>query len=257
MFRNLTQHIDLAQIAFWVFFLLFLGMVWFLRRNDKREGYPMYASPFTRQRLLGFPLPPPPHTYVLNEGGRTDTPHLYQQAGPRAEPFRRFDGTPYTPVGNPLTACLGPGAWVMRRDEPMMTEKHEPVLKPLRELDDWTIAAGETDPRGMTVFDWRWRGVGRVHDIWVDRAIRIIRLLEIDLDGGGRVLTPIYHTNINEKRREVRVTALQAHQFPGIPMPAQDNLITAREDERLNAYFAAGRFYRQSDLTDPQLGARG
>lgn len=257
MFRNVTQYIDLPQAAFWVFFLLFVGMCLYLRRNDKREGYPMYASPFTPQRLLGFPLPPPPHTYLLNEGGTTDTPHLYEQAGPRGTPFRKFDGTPYTPSGNPLTACLGPGAWVMRRDEPMQTEKHEPVLKPLRELEDWWIDEDETDPRGMTVFDWRWHPVGRVHDIWVDRAIRIMRLLEVELHDGSRVLVPIYHTNINERTREIHVTSLHAHQFHGIPMPARDNLITAREDERLNAYFAAGRFYRASDLTDPQLGARG
>jgi hypothetical protein len=53
MFRNVTQHIDLPQIAFWLFFLAFVAICYFLRKNDKREGYPLKASPFTGERLLG------------------------------------------------------------------------------------------------------------------------------------------------------------------------------------------------------------
>ena len=34
-------------------------------------------------------------------------------------------------------------------------------------------------------------------------------------------------------------------------MPVDPGLVTAREDERLNAYYAAGRFYRDTALTDP------
>ncbi len=65
-----------------------------------------------------------------------------------------------------------------------------------------------------------------------------------------RVLVPIYHTVISEKQRTVQVTALRDFQFAGIPMPASLDRITGQEDERLNAYFAAGHFYRNSGLTE-------
>ena len=255
---GLTQHIDLPQAAFWLFFVLFVILCWFLRREDKREGYPMKASPFSRRPLLGSPPPPGAFVYQLNEGGTTVAPHDYDQPPMRARPLYPFDGTPLAPVGNPLLSPLGPGAWVMRRDEPMLTEKHELMLQPLRLLSDWSIEAGDADPRGMTVYDWRWTAVGTVRDVWVDRSIKIVRLLEVELRPGlapGPILVPIYHTNIHERAREVHLTGLRAHQLAQVPMPAAADRITAREDDRLNAYFAAGRFYRDSDASDPPAGA--
>ncbi len=88
-------------------------------------------------------------------------------------------------------------------------------------------------------------------DYWIDGGIKIIRILEIELDatlGGARVLVPIYHTVIREKAREVRVTSLRADQFAAIPRPAKPDEMTGQEDERLNAYCAAGKFYRDSPL---------
>ena len=113
----------------------------------------------------------------------------------------------------------------------------------------------DADPRGMAVFDWRLNRVGRVSELWIDRGIKVIQLLEVELDaasGGTRVLVPIHHTVIREASRRVRVTALWAHQFAEIPMPARLDVITGQEEERLNAYFAAGRFFRGSPLVAPR-----
>lgn len=256
---SITYHIDFAEIALTLFFIGFLGVVWRLRQLDKREGYPMRASPFDPQPMLGVPAPPSPTAYLLNEGGVTVAPHLYPQVESNAAPLYRFDGTPLTPLGNPLLAALGPGAWVMRRDEPMLTEKGELMLQPLRDAHEWSVKEGDADPRGMAVFDSRWHEVGTVHDVWVDKSIKIPRLLEVELRpglGAGRVLVPIFHTRINERAREVQVTALRAHQFADVPVPAAEGQITAREDDRLNAYFAAGRFYRDTDHSDPPEEAR-
>lgn len=240
---EITRYIDLPQIAFWLFFLFFLGLCYHLRRNDKREGYPMKASPFSSRKLLGFPEPGPPLTYVLNEGGTTIAPHFYEPPPTSAEPLYNFDGTPLSPVGNPLLAALGPGAWVMKKDAAARTEDGDLLLQPLRRLPEWKVGKDDATPVGMKVFDWRWNEVGTVHDIWIDLGIKIIRMLEVDV-AAGRFLVPIYHTQINEKRREVRVTALTAAQFADIPRPVHPDTITGREDERLNAYFAAGHFYR-------------
>jgi photosynthetic reaction center H subunit len=246
---SITDHIDLTESALVIFFLGFFATVWYLRRLDKREGYPMKASPFDDKPLLGYPVPPDPVTYKMHEGGETVAPHLDRDPPSAAIPLYRFDGTPLTPTGNPLLSCLGPGAWVLRRDEPMRTEKGEVMLKPLRELEEWSVARTDADPRGMTVFDRGWREIGTVYDIWVDRSIKILRLLEVELKPGlgpARVLVPIFHTHIREREREVRVTALDSRQFADVPLPARDGELTAREDDRLNAYYAAGWFHRDT-----------
>jgi photosynthetic reaction center H subunit len=251
MFRNVTQHIDLPQIAFWLFFVAFVAICYVLRRNDKREGYPLKASPFTAERLLGAPLAATPVTYLLNEGGATSTPHDYPDPPASVLPLYRFDGTPFRPTAGLLGTSLGPGAWVMRNNEPMLNEKGELLLQPLRLCEHWAVSEGEANPCGMAVFDVRWRHIGIVADVWIDRGIRIIKHLEIELRaslGGARVLVPIFHVTINERAREIRVTALSQHEFGEVPMPAAQDRITAREEDRLNAYFAAGRFYR--DMPD-------
>lgn len=38
---TLTPHIDVALIVLNAFFLFFLGLVIYLRREDRREGYPL------------------------------------------------------------------------------------------------------------------------------------------------------------------------------------------------------------------------
>ena len=54
-----ANSIDVAQLAIWLFWLFFLGLVLYLRREDKREGY-------ARDRenpggiAHGFPAPPGP-----------------------------------------------------------------------------------------------------------------------------------------------------------------------------------------------------
>ncbi len=235
--------------AFWLFFLFFLGLVSYNRRWDKREGYPMKASPFSSATSVGFPaMPQDPEVYVLNEGGTTTAPHFYQQAPVSAEPLYQFAGTPLSPVGNPLLAGIGPGSWVQKKDAPMLTEHGDLLLQPLRLLPEWTVGKGEADPRGMTVFDWRWERVGTVRDIWIDRGIKIIRILEIELLpelGGGHVLVPIYHTGDPGERARGAGDGAAVDQFADVPRPASADQITGPEDERLNAYFAAGNFYRR------------
>lgn len=91
---SITRYIDGADAAFWLFIVGFVAVVIYLRRLDKREGYPMKASPFDDTPSLGFPLPLAPHTFELNEGGTTVAPHHYRRRPSRpgrsmASPARR------------------------------------------------------------------------------------------------------------------------------------------------------------------------
>ena len=249
-FGRITERIDVVEIWLWIFFIAFAGVIYYLRKLDKREGYPLKTSPFDPMPRIGFPSPPAPKEYRLMEGGKTIAPHRNPPPPVSARPTHRFGGTPFIPVGNPLRAALGPGAWVMRRDAPMLTEQGELMLQPLRCLADWSVVRGDLDLRGCPVLDRRFVVVGHVHDLWIDRSIKILRLIEVTLQASEspqRVLVPIFHSDIRRADREVRVTALLANQFSDIPHIASPDVITAREDERLNAYFAAARFYRDAD----------
>ena len=66
----------------------------------------------------------------------------------------------------------------------MLTEGGLLLLQPLRLLPDWGVAKEDADPRGMAVFDWRWEEVGVVRDVWVDRGIKVLRILEVELKPG-------------------------------------------------------------------------
>ena len=262
VFGTISNQLDLPTIAFWLFLLFFISLVFWIQRETKREGYPLKASPFTTEQMAGFPPPPSqPATYILSEGGTTQAPHYYPQPPTSAVPVHQFDGTPLAVVGNPLTAAIGPGAWVRKNDAVLLNDRHQNLLSKLSLLHEWSIERSDSDPRGMKVFDWRWNAVGHVSDCWVDTGSKIVRYLVVDLDPAmvpsvRQVIVPIYHTVIKERAREVRVTALWTHQFADVPMPAESHEMTGQEEERLNAYFAAGRFYRDDPMTMPPSGTQ-
>ncbi len=260
----ITQQIDVAQLALIAFFLFFLALVYYLRREDKREGYPLDepGPQMHHGRLIGFPEQPPVKTLHLLEGGTTELPHYYAEPPAHGRYTDRFGGASIEPIGNPLLSGLGPATWVMRPEEPFRLADGELQLVPIREREEWRVREGEADPRGMAVFDARWNRVGTVVDFWVDRSAKILRYLEVELgyeaapvhstpvhsgpvhsDPGRRVLLPIFYADIKLKAREIRVVALRSWQFADIPALAHADRITAREEDQVNAYYAGGLFH--------------
>ena len=61
-FIEFTRYIDLAQVALYLFWLFFFALVFYLRKEDKREGYPLVDE--RGQRKNGFPVPAPPKQYL-------------------------------------------------------------------------------------------------------------------------------------------------------------------------------------------------
>ncbi len=241
----INQHLDGVQILVAAFFAFFGCLIYYLRQEDKREGYPMEDLTPTNRPIEGFPAVPPPKVYNLLKGGTTQMPHHYGSSAVRAQRLLRFPGAPLVPVGSPLLAEVGPGAYPLREDEPLMAHGHPQVL-PLRVAKDWSVAKGDADPRGMPVYDSRHVLVGTVTELWVDRAVKILRYLEMDLarPGAARtVLLPIYYADVSKRRRRVRVRALLAYQFADVPPLAHPDQITAREEDRVNAYYSGGLLF--------------
>ena len=51
----ITSYIDVAQVALYSFWVFFAGLIYYLRREDKREGYPLVSDRSDQIRVTGFP----------------------------------------------------------------------------------------------------------------------------------------------------------------------------------------------------------
>lgn len=60
---RIASTIDVAQVAIYVFWVFFAGLVYYLRREDKREGYPLVANGGTGV-VQGFPRTPPRKQFI-------------------------------------------------------------------------------------------------------------------------------------------------------------------------------------------------
>ena len=67
-----SKYFDVAQIAIWLFWFFFAGLVYYLRREDHREGYPLeLESGATKE---GFPVAEP-LTRIISHGGQIKGDH--------------------------------------------------------------------------------------------------------------------------------------------------------------------------------------
>ena len=245
MIGSFTQHIDLAQVLLVAFALFFAALVVYLHRENKREGYPLEeAIPTVRHRIVGYPDMPPRKTYKLLDGEVSVLPQEYERRDLSASVRSRAPGMPIYPVGDPLLAGIGPGAYTLRRDEPWTMHDGTLQLEPLREATDYTCVDPHLDPRGMTVFGSDHKQAGTVFDIWIDKESKILRYLEVTLDGvAERRLVPIFYAVINGRTKELRITCLKADQLAKAPVLRDPVSITAREEDRVNGFFAGGHMY--------------
>ena len=71
----ITTYIDVAQISLYGFWIFFAGLIFYLRKEDKREGYPLVTER-PGHFLEGFPGLPPSKTYLLPNGDTVTTPRV-------------------------------------------------------------------------------------------------------------------------------------------------------------------------------------
>jgi photosynthetic reaction center H subunit len=253
----ITRYIDVAQIALYVFWIFFAGLIIYLRREDKREGYPLESGRSERSggrvKVVGFPAPPAPKTFRLAHGAPVTVPDAAKDAGAiAATPTAAWPGAPLEPSGDPMRAAVGPGAYAARLDVPDLTFEGEPKIVPLRAAPGFSVGTPETDPRGMAVVGAdRARG-GTVRELWVDRSEPQVRYLEIEA-AGRTVLLPVALGRIDTYRREVRVRTILGGQFAGAPGTARPDRVTRLEEERIAAYYAGGTLYAEPARSEPLL----
>jgi photosynthetic reaction center H subunit len=253
----ITEYIDVAQLALYAFWIFFAGLIFYLRREDKREGYPLQSDDRRQVAVQGFPNAPGPKTFRLH-GGRTTTVPNVKADRPDAPvaPINVWPGTPMEPIGDPMRDGVGPASYANREDVPEYTTAGVPSIVPLRILTDTAIEENDPDPRGMQVVGADGVFAGTVHDVWVDRAEALIRYLEVNVatpTGPRSALLPITMARVSRRRRNVRVRSILASQFADVPSTANPEQVTKREEDRIVAYYAGGTLYATPTRLGPAL----
>ncbi len=248
---------DLTALILLSFTLFFLGLVLYLRREDRREGYPLESESGRLEPTPGLLFFAQPKTFRLPHGGGVvQKPNSQRESQEvAARPSSRAPGSPLIPTGDPMQAGVGPGAFARRAQVPDLMHDGAPKLQPLRVATGFSVDKGDPDPRGMKVLGADGQVAGVVEDVWVDRSEFIVRYLELAVtgEGGRRVLLPMAMSVVDKRRQVIRVDAILASQFQGVPSLAHADQVTLDEEERVCAYYGGGYLYATADRSEPLL----
>ena len=250
---HITPGIDVALLVFWAFLLFFVCLIFYLRREDRREGYPLEDEMSGRLDTAGGPM----HTgstksFLLPFGhGRVTAPTKGREpVDIAARRTDRFAGAPYAPTGNPLVDGIGPAAWADRAKRPDLDMDGHPRIVPLSSAAGFGIAREDSDLTGWPVIGADGGVAGEVTGLWIDTADRLVRYIQIGADG---VLAPMMMAKVDRRRRRVVIDALNASQFADVPRLATPGQITLYEEERVQAYFGGGYLYATPARQEPYL----
>ena len=252
----IAGNLDVALITFFAFVLFFIGLVVYLNRESRREGFPLEDDLSGRLHSPALFNDASPKTFKLPFGrGTRSTADYAREAVDLPVTRERFGGSPLRPTGNPLVDGIGPAAWANRANVPDLDAEGHPRIVPLSSTDALWIDGKDADPRGMAMIGVDGGLAGKVTDIWVDKAERIIRYLEVEIDGvaGQHVLVPMTMSSIDRRRIRIVCDALNAPQFAGAPAAPTTGSITFYEEERAQAYFGGGYLYATRDRQEPLL----
>ncbi|MGX9355051.1 photosynthetic reaction center subunit H [Roseobacteraceae bacterium S113] len=244
---------DLASLSIWLFWFFFAGLVFYLQRENMREGYPLEddngeaaanQGPFPVPEDKTFLLPHGRGEVVVPSGQHPDRTDL------ALERTSTSNGFPFEPTGDPMLDGVGPASWAPRQDWPELDGHGHPKIVPLSSNDSYGFKAGR-DPRGMMVVAADGAKVGTVDDMWIDAPEMLVRYLSVDMGDGNSRLLPMPMARI--KSNHIRVMSIYGKHFADVPQTASKTQITLLEEEKIVAYYGGGYLYADSRRTDPQI----
>jgi photosynthetic reaction center H subunit len=252
----ILAHFDVAQLAIYVFWGFFFSLIWYLRREDHREGYPL-VSDMPGTEALSIPPLPTAKTFLLASGEEVLAPRPEAPEVFAAEQVLPWPGAPFEPTGNPMVDGIGPAAYANRSDHP----EHQfqdglPNVVPLRAAADYFLAYEDTDPRGFAVIANDGVEVGEITDVWIDRAEYVVRYFELRLvaDLGGEViLLPASFAKIKGKQGVILCNYIHSGQFATVPRLRNPDVVTLLEEDKLCGYYAGGQLYGKIGRLEPIL----
>jgi photosynthetic reaction center H subunit len=255
----ITSHIDVAQVVLYAFWIFFAGLIFYLRREDRREGYPLEYEATGHIDDPGPVWMPKPKAFLQKFGPTVyaPDPNARDTREVKAKPVAGWAGAPLEPTGDPMLDGVGPASWAERADEPEMNWDGHPKIVPMRAASEYTVAKSDVDPRGLPVAGADGAIAGMVSDIWVDTGEQMIRYLEVDVNvegaEGRKVLVPMPLAKLSRWRQRIEVGAVNAEHFGRAPVIKGDDRITMLEEEKVCAFFAGGFLYANRDRMGPVL----
>lgn len=262
---GLSEHIDLALVILYVFWVFFFGLLVWLNREGMREGFPA-VSESTGKPLGG--LLPTPKSFKLDDGTVVKAPHPEVYDAPmKAERTAPWEGSPYEPVGDPMLSEFGASAYADRMDVALRTHHGALKIAPMRRLPDFSVVSEDRDPRDLPVIGADGKLAGVVSDIWVDQEEQLIRYLEVLLDFDivkpeppHTVLLPMTMAMVGGRfakmgvwRPEVKVRSIRSNQFKNVPRTKSPDEVTLLEEDKITAYYGGGTLYADPSRREPLL----
>ena len=266
----LGEYFDVAQLALYIFWLFFAGLIIYLQLEGRREGFPT-VSPLTGEKNMNFT--PSPKQFVRHDGSIAIAPDPNRKEPEiKAEQFMSFAGAPIVPVGDPLSSGVGPSAISMRADVPDVTFEGHARLVPMRTKPEFSIAEEDVNIVGLDIYGTDGEVAGKVSDVWVDLSEYVIRYLEIDLAGdadaaseAGTVLFPwnmaqlknvpgpveYFVPSLDNGERWIKTDAVTAEQFRNAPRTKNPERVTLLEEEMIQGYFGGGYLYAEPGRAEP------
>lgn len=257
MYNAYFGNFDLASLSIWLFWLFFALLIFYIQRENMREGYPLEDDDGNLSANQGlFPVPDD-KTFRLPHG-RGDKVVPSGQTPERAnlplEKTAAGNGFPFAPTGDPMADGVGPASWAPRRDVPELDGHGHPKIIPMAAKDSFAVSAGR-DPRGLPLIAGDGEVVGRISDMWLDEPEQLVRYLEVELDaghGGGKRLVPLTMARI--WKDHVKVRSIFGKHFAGVPKHASPNQVTLLEEDKICGYYAGGTLYASEARQEPVLG---
>ena len=248
-------NFDLASLSLWLFWIFFALLIFYIQRENMREGYPMENDDGTEAANQGpFPLPEP-KTFKLPHGrGEVTFPNGQRENRDVAlRQTSKSNGYPLEPTGDPMKDGVGPASWAPRRDAPELDARGHPKIVPLSGLDQFHVGFGR-DPRELPVVAGDGAIVGKVTDMWVDEPEQLVRYLEFVLApefGEGTRLVPMTLARIHANR--VAVKSIFGKHFNDVPRHRNANQVTLLEEDKISAYYGGGTLFASAERQEPQL----
>jgi photosynthetic reaction center H subunit len=253
----IAGSIDAAELALAAFFLFFIALVFWLRREDRREGYPLeHEMTGVIDTVGGFLSTAVPKRFILPFDRGTVVVPVGRAEGREpvniaAKRYENFPGAPYVPTGNPLVDGVGPASYANRANWPDQDAHGRARIVPLSTEGDISVWSGNRDPRGMHVIAADGKVAGKVTDLWIDRAEHQVRYLSIETTSGKTVLAPMAMASVSAAG--VEIDAINAADYDAVPQLASPTEITRYEEERVIGYFGGGYLYANADRQEPWL----
>ncbi len=262
----ITGVFDVAELSIILFFIFFVGLVFYLNRESRREGYPVEDEQ-TGSIMRGMPLSDgEKKTFHLPHGRGTYVPEDFPRDDLNIAARQTFNGrgAPFEPTGDPMVDGLGPAAFAQRQDYPDLTMDGRPRIVPIGASHEIEIAPNDKDPVGLPVYGADKKLAGTVSDVWVDQAEHIIRYLEVTTNSGKKVLAPMgvaavqgkgwlggFTPIVDDQTELVDIDAIRSDQFDATPALATPGQVTRLEEDKIQAYYGGGYMYATPERAEP------